>query len=245
MQTDKYIICVCTLNNKDEYFYYSKDNFESDNFHIVVANQSYPYIGATARGNSIVITAVEFDTSLVILYRGTIGSVLTESKTKYKTTEGTQTYKPNIVKINKSENRCFVGTCVKYFVFNLLDGNIIEERWNTKDNIYNVDDRILYSSSCSYIEGDDLYLPSCIDLSNNIWGIIKLENFEIANHGFIYFKKLDIFEIYTHYFMKSDSSIFLLFLGDSKYNMFGYFSNIAIPNIQFNNAFAYIRVKIS
>ena len=247
-QSDDYIIFndyIDISNVYGGYSYISKNNFETDIIRSVyVREQGKIYSTLSSKNNKIVLAGGNSNQSAILYAIGTIGGVLTH----YSTNVTANAYTIEC-EMCSDGTRCIIGNNTNYIVVDTTNGRITLRKVaseSSKDIVYFLNQNLSYHNRNFIVNDDFVYTISNYTTGTEYLQSIIALNLKFGN-GFFLFKNLGYIYLNSLYALESNSALgFLYNLDSSKdYFLFGNFSNIAIPNIQLNNTYAYIRVKVS
>ena len=239
-QSKDYIVVNCYTYGYSGYSYISKNNFESDSIHTVnITQKGKLYSDLSVAGNRIILAGATSRNTPIMYAYGNIGGTLDHRTTMFQGDYDLTT------EMCSDGTRAIVANGGSYFIVNTENGAITYERWNAnnRDSLYNVELDFAYHKKNFLVYVDFVFIISRIGQQLEP-GIIAF-NLKQGN-GFSLFKHITVVDRIDNLYALESRASLGFFCQDTKNNYtFGYFSNTAIPNIQLNNAFAYIRTKTS
>ena len=239
-QSKDYIVVNCHTSGYSGYSYISKNNFESDSIHTVnITQQGKFYSDLSVAGNRIILAGATSRNTPIMYAYGNIGGTLNHRSTMFQGDYDLTT------EMCSDGTRAIVANGGSYFIVNTENGAITYERWNAgnRDSLYNVGLDFAYHKKNFLVYVDFVFIISRIGQQLEP-GIIAF-NLKQGN-GFSLFKHITVADRIDNLYALESRASLGFFCQDTNNNYtFGYFSNTAIPNIQLNNAFAYIRTKTS
>lgn len=239
-QSKDYIVVNCHTSGYSGYSYISKNNFESDSIHTVnITQQGKLYSDLSVSGNRIILAGATSRNTPIIYAYGNIGGTLDHRSTILQGDYDLTT------EMCSDGTRAIVANGSSYFIVNTGNGAITYERWDAgeRDSLYKVGLNFAYHKKNFLVYEDSVFIISMVGQQSEP-RIIAL-NLKQGD-GFSLFKHITVVnKIDNLYALESRASLGFFCQDTSNNYTFGYFSNTAIPNIQLNNAFAYIRTKTS